>query len=190
MKLALAGIAAGLVLAAGAALAQAPTDQPAASPQAQIVKTVGDWKVRCFSVQNTNPCDMFWQQNNPNTGQRLVAASIAYAPSADRYIVVLILPLGISVPKGVVIQTDSFTSPVMHYRMCTRDGCFVQTVGDRNLIESLSKSGPQAKLNIGGDDGKSYSLPLSLNGFAGAHDEMVDQAKSRAVKTAAAPAKP
>ena len=60
MKLALAGIAAGLVLAAGAALAQAPSAQPAA-PKAEVVKTVGDWQVRCFGVQNTNPCDMFWQ---------------------------------------------------------------------------------------------------------------------------------
>jgi invasion protein IalB len=68
----------------------------------------------------------------------------------------------------------------------------VQAVVDDNLIASLSKSGPQAKLNIGGDDGKAYSLPFSLNGFAGAHDEMVSQAKARATKPAApaAPAKP
>jgi len=189
MKLALAGIAAGLVLAAGAALAQAPAEQPAA-PKAEIVKTVGDWQVRCFGVQNTNPCDMFWQMNNPQTGQRLVEASIAYAPSADRHIVVLILPLGVAIPKGVTIQTDSFTAPAMRYRMCTREGCFVQAVVDDNMIASLSKSGPQAKLNIGGDDGKAYSLPFSLNGFAGAHDEMVSQAKARATKPAAPPAKP
>jgi invasion protein IalB len=191
MKLALAGIAAGLVLAAGAALAQAAADVPAA-PKAEVVKTVGDWQVRCFGVQNSNPCDMFWQMKNPQTGQRVIDVSIAYSPAADRHLAVLILPLGVSIPKGVVIQTDSYTSPALKYRMCSRDGCFVQTIIENPVIESIAKSGPQAKINVGGDDGKIYSLPLSLNGFAGAHDEMVSQSRARAAKpaAAAAPAKP
>jgi invasion protein IalB len=187
MKLALAGIAAGLVLAAGAALAQG--DQASAS-KGEVVKTVGDWQVRCFSVQNSNPCDMYWQIKNPQTGQRVVEVSIAYSPAADRHLAVIILPLGVSIPKGVVIQTDAYTSPALKYRMCSRDGCFVQTVIENPVIESIAKSGPQAKINIAGDDGKAYTLPLSLNGFAGAHDEMVSQARSRATKPAAPPAKP
>lgn len=189
MKLALAGIAAGVALAAGAACAQAPSDA-ATQPNADVVKTVGDWQVRCFSVQNSNPCDMFWQQVDPRSGQRMAAISIAYAPSTDRHLFVVILPLGVSIPKGVTVQTDSFTSPLMHYRMCSREGCFVQVAPDNAMIESLAKSGPDAKLNVAGDDGKSYSLPLSLKGFAGAHDEMVSEAKARAAKQAPAPAKP
>jgi invasion protein IalB len=189
VKLALTGIAAGLVLAAGAALAQAPSDQ-AAAPKEDVVKTVGDWQVRCFGVQNPNPCDMFWQVGNPNTGQREVAVSIAYAPSADRHLMVIIVPLGISIPKGVTIQTDSYTSPVMHYRMCSREGCVVQVAADNSQIESLAKSGPDAKLNIAGDDGKTYALPLSLKGFSGAHDEMGSEAKAKAAKAPAPAAKP
>lgn len=182
MKLALAGIAAGLLLAAGAAVAQAPSDQP------DLSKTVGDWQVRCFNVQNQNPCDQFWQQVDPRTGQREVAVSIAYSPSMDRHLVVITVPLGISIPKGLVIQTDSYTSPVMHYRTCSREGCFAQ-LADNSLVEALAKSGPDGKLNIAGDDGKNYSLPLSLKGFAAAHDEMVSDAKARA-KPVQAPAKP
>jgi invasion protein IalB len=187
MKLALTGIAAGLLLSAGAAPAQAPSQQ-ASPPKADIVKTVGDWQVRCFDVQNQTPCDQFWQQVDPRTGQREVTVSIAYSASAGRNLVVVSVPLGVSIPRGLVIQTDSYTSPVMHYRLCSRDGCFVQ-VADNGLVESLAKSGSDAKLNIVGDDGKSYSLPLSLKGFAGAHDEMVSDSKARA-KPAAAPAKP
>ena len=188
MKLALTGIAAGLVLAAGAALAQAPSDQTA-PPRADVVKTVGDWQVRCFSVQNQNPCDQFWQQVDSRSGQREVAISIAYSPSMDRNLVVITVPLGVSIPKGVTFQTDNYTSPLLHYRVCSREGCFVQ-VADNAFVESLAKSGPDAKLNIAGDDGKTYSLPVSLKGFAGAHDEMMSEAKARAAKPAAAPAKP
>lgn len=194
MKLTLAGIAAGLLLAASAAaLAQDASGQEDA-PKADVVKTVGDWQVRCFSVQNSSPCDQFWQQTDPRTGQRMVAVSIAYAPSADRHLVVISVPLGVSIPKGVTIQADNYTSPALHYRMCSRDGCFVQAVVDNGMIASLAKSGPQAKLNIAGDDGKTFSLPLSLKGFSEAHDEMVSEAKAKASKTPpaapAAPAKP
>ena len=135
MKLALTGIAAGLVLAAGTALAQAPSDA-AAPPKAEVVKTVGDWQVRCFSVQSPNPCDLFWQQVDPRSGQRMAAISIAYAPNVDRHLVVIIVPLGVSLPKGLTVQTDSYTSPLMHYRMCSREGCFVQVAPDSSLIRS------------------------------------------------------
>jgi invasion protein IalB len=189
MKLALAGIAAGLLLTAVAALAQDASAQ-AGAPKTDVVKTVGDWQVRCFNVQNSNPCDQLWQQTDPRSGQRVVAVSIAYAPNSDRHLVVVIVPLGVSIQRGVTIQTDSFTSPVLHYRMCSRDGCFVQMVADNSLIASLAKSGPQAKLNIAGDDGKSYSLPLSLKGFSEAHDDMVSEAKAKASKAPAPAAKP
>ena len=182
MRLVLAGIAAGWLLASGAALAQAPSDQP------DLTKTVGDWQVRCFNAQNQNPCDQYWQQVDPSTGQREVTVSIAYAPGMDRHLVVITVPLGVSIPKGLTIQADSYTSPLMHYRMCTRDGCFVQAA-DNSLVEALAKSGPDAKLNVAGDDGKTYSLPVSLKGFAAAHDEMVSDAKARA-KPAQSPAKP
>jgi len=190
VKLTLAGIAGAFLFAASAALAQdAPAQQPA-PPKTDVVKTVGDWQVRCFNVQNGNPCDQFWQQSDPRTGQRVVAVSIAYSPSADRHLLVIIVPLGVSIPKGVVIQTDSYTSPALKYRMCSREGCFVQAVVENPVVESLAKSGPQAKINIGGDDGKVYSLPLSLKGFSEAHDEMVSQARAKASKTPAPAAKP
>ena len=46
---------------------------------------------------------------------------------------IVTVPLEVSLPKGVVIQTDSYTSPTLKYRMCTRDGCFVQTAVDNAI---------------------------------------------------------
>ena len=43
------------------------------------------------------------------------------------------------------------------------------------------KSGPQATVNIVADDGKTYALKFSLNGFSGAHDAMAGLAKQKAV---------
>jgi invasion protein IalB len=187
VKLALMGAAAGLLLAAGTALAQAPAGPDA--PGKPDIKTVGDWQVRCISGHSPNPCDLFWQQVDPRSGQQVVAVSIAYLPSADRHLMQVSVPLGVSLPRGLTIQTDSYTSPMMHYRMCSHDGCYVQRPVDNGLIESLAKSGPDAKVNVADESGKIFSLPLSLKGFSGAHDEMVSEAKSRA-KPPTAAAKP
>ena len=181
---ALTGAFASILLMTGAALAQAAA--PAAAPARPEIKPVGDWFVRCFPAQSPTPCDVFQELDNPTTRQRVLSLSLAYVPNLDRHIVQITVPLDVSIPKGVVIQTDSFTSPVMKYRMCNRDGCFVQMAMDNAMVEALSKSGPAAKVNIVADGGKTYALNFSLKGFAAAHDSMVEDARAKAKS----PAKP
>jgi invasion protein IalB len=103
------------------------------------------------------------------------------------------VPLDIAIQKGVTIQADAYTSPVLKYRMCNREGCFVQLAPDNALVEALAKAGADAKINIVADTGKSFALPLSLKGFSAAHDDMVAQARVKAkpvAKTGDAAAKP
>ena len=104
-----------------------------------------------------------------------------------------------SIPKGLTMQTDSYTSPLLHYRRCDRDGCYVETGVDKSLIEGIARSSQdgKAKVNITGDNnGKSVGITFFLKGFAAAHDDMVSQAKvkakavSQANAAAPAPAAP
>ena len=178
MKSVLTGAVAALVLGCGAAVAQ--QQAPAEPPGPPEVKTVDDWQVRCFPVSNANPCDIFQEQVDQRTRQRVLSVSIAFSPSADRHLVQITVPLDIAIQKGLTIQTDSYTSPVLKYRMCTREGCFVQTVADNAMIESLAKSGPDGKINIVTDAGKTFALTFSLKGFSAAHDEMVRLARIKA----------
>jgi len=178
---ALTGAFASILLMTGAALAQAAAPAAASAPPARPeVKPVGDWFVRCFPVQSPSPCDIFFEEDAAQTRQRILSVSVAYVPSLDRHALQITVPLEISIPKGVVIQTDSYTSPVMRYRRCDRNGCYVEMAVDNALIESLSKSGPAAKVNIVADSGKSYALNFSLKGFAAAHDDMASQARAKA----------
>lgn len=195
MKHILMGAFAGLLLASGAALAQdAAPAAPAAAASRPEVKTVGDWFVRCFAVQSPSPCDMFQELDDQRTRQRVLSLSIAYVPSLDRHALQVTVPLEISIPRGLTIQTDSYTSPVLKYRRCDRNGCYVEMAVDNGLIESLGKSGPAGKINIVADSGKSYALNFSLKGFAQAHDDMASQARAKAKAVAkpaeAAPAAP
>ena len=178
-----------VLLACGSAFAQ----QAPAAPGRPDVKTVGDWQVRCFPVNNANPCDVYQELDNQNTHQRVLSLSLAYVPSMNRHLLQVTAPLEVAIQKGLIIQTDSFTSPVLKYRMCSREGCFVQIAPDNAMIEALAKSGPDAKINIVGDNGKTYSIRFSLKGFSAAHDDMVSQARVKAkpaanTGSAAAPA--
>ena len=64
-------------LVSGAALAQAPAAAPAAPPPPPEVKNIGDWLVRCYPAQTQSPCDMYQQQNDAKSQQRVLAVSIA-----------------------------------------------------------------------------------------------------------------
>jgi invasion protein IalB len=171
--------AAGLVLSFGAALAQTPASTPA-RPQAPDVKMVGKWAVRCFPINSPSPCDIYQELAEKNTGQRVLAISIAYVPSLDRNGIIISVPLEVSIPKGLVIQTDNFTSPALKYRRCDRNGCYVEMPMDAASIASLSKSGPDAHIKITADGGKEFTLNFSLDGFASAYDQMVQLAKEKA----------
>jgi invasion protein IalB len=177
---------AGLLLACVPALAQ-DVGTPTA-PAKPDVKAIGDWFVRCYPVQSASPCDVFQEQDSQATRQRILSLSFAYVPSADRHAIQITVPLEIAIQKGLVIQTDSYTSPTLKYRMCNRDGCFVQAVVDNALVEALARTDTGGKVSIVADNGKNYALPFSLKGFAAAHDEMVSEARAKAKAPAAAPA--
>ena len=178
------GAAAGIALASTAALAQAPAQAPAAgaapAQKAPEVKTEGDWVVRCFPIQSPSPCDIYQELDDQRSRQRVLSFSIAYVPSLNRHGIQITVPLEVSIPRGLIIQTDSFTSQPLKYRYCDRTGCFVQMPIDNATIEAMSKSGEQAKVRVFADNGKAYDIKFSLKGFAAAHDSMVEQAKAKA----------
>lgn len=183
----------GLALAAlvsGAALAQTPPAAPAPLGQPEI-KTVGDWMVRCYPAQSASPCDMFQQQNDAQSQQRILALSIAYIPHLDRHAIQISVPLGVAIAPGAIIHAGSFSAPMMPYRRCDRGGCYVEMLIDNSVVDQLAHAGDSAMVKIKADDGKNYDLKLSLNGFSAAHDSMAELAKQKAKAPApAAPAAP
>lgn len=175
----------GAMLAGGQALAQ-----DSAAPKSEVFDT---WRVRCVTTPSPAPCTMYQQITASQTGNQLLdAISIAYVPSVDRYTMQVIVPLGMSIPKGLTLQTDTYTSPLLHYRSCDRNGCYVQAPVDKTIVQGLASSSPdgKAKINVVVDSGKHYGLSFFLKGFSTAHDQMVNEAKAKAKPIEAAPAAP
>jgi len=161
----------------------------ASAQQAPTTTRHGDFMVRCFPVQTGSPCDMYEELLNRDTGQRVVTFSIAFLPADSRYVMVIGVPLGVALEKGIVIQTNTFATPTMPFRRCDQGGCYVEAAVDKPLIDAFMGSSGEAKLRLSAEgEEKPRELPLSFNGFTAAHNDMVAQNRAKAVKPGAAPA--
>jgi len=143
-------------------------------------KNVGDWLVRCFPVKSPTPCDMLYILAIKNTGQVMLSMRIADVPSKDRHVMIIGVPLGVSFAKGIVVTTDGGATAPLLFQRCDREGCYVQTMLDDNSMDSLAKStAANTAIKFAGYNGKAFSLPFPLNGFAEARDTMDQLAKGR-----------
>lgn len=184
--------AAALCLWAGAASAQdAPATAAAACPaqaNGAEIHCIGDWAVRCFTNQGTTRCDMF-EAVDDRSGQPVASMSITNIPSANKRAIQVLVPLGVSIQKGMQIVTDSYTTPVMPYRSCDRNGCYVAMLIEDPVLAKLGSAGPNAEIRIVADaTARTVNANFSLKGFSQALDLMTQLSKAKA--GAAAPAKP
>ena len=176
------------LLSIGAAVAQDAPDAPRAPVQPTDSKMYGDWMVRCYPVKSPSPCDMFELLANKKTQQRILSVSIAYVPSSDKHVIQIAVPLGVMIAKGLVLSSDAYTSPMLHYRRCDRGGCYVEMLLPGDTVAALTGATGNGKITVYADGGKAYDIPFSLKGFNDAHGAMQDLARK---KTASAgPATP
>ena len=168
---------------APAAPAQPAPSAPAQPPKPVINKPYDDWAVRCYDVKSPAPCDMIQSAANRQTQQRVMFISLGYAPAADSHLMQLILPLGVSFSRGVTIIAGETKMEGFRFRRCERDGCYIETKLDNNVIEALLKA-QEAKIAFASDDGQDLSLPLSLKGFPQAHSELLRLNRERATNAA------
>jgi invasion protein IalB len=170
-----------LALLSGPALAQqaAPSDSAAQPAQANETQHVGDWLVRCFPVKVPAPCDMIYILAVKKTNQMLLSLRFAYAPSQDRNLFQMGVPLGVSFAKGLVISSDSGVSSPLPFVHCDRSGCFVESIMDDASMDTLASAPGGAKVRFFSYTGQKFALAFPLNGFVKARESMVQLARAR-----------
>jgi Invasion protein B, involved in pathogenesis len=187
-----------IALAFAAALIAAPAvaqDQGAAPAQAQkpvqpdVVKEIKDWTVRCYPVASPSPCEMLELRIAKKSGQRVLGVLIAYMPARDAHIMQISVPLGVSIANGLVINADTYKSGVLKFRRCDQLGCYVETAVGPDIMDLIGKA-KKAQMEIVSVDGRKFNLVFSLDGFAEAHQALVELTKAKAKAPAAAPAQP
>ena len=180
----------GLGLAFAAALSVSALAAPAAAPAAGAApfhEEIGKWTIVCAVVPSPNPCEMSQGVERKDTGQRLLTISFVYIPARDQNFVVMQVPLGVSIPDGLVLKTDAFTSPKLPYHQCTSNGCLAELPIDKQTLQTLGTTA-NAVVRIA-DSTRPYELKLDLDGFAKAKDRLAEVARQKATNPpAAAPA--
>jgi invasion protein IalB len=175
-------------LIATPAIAQDAAPQQAQKPlQPSDVKEFKDWTVRCYPVSSPTPCEMIELRVAKKTGQRILGVLLAYAPSRDAHVLQISVPLGIAIQNGVVINADTYKSPVLKYRRCDQMGCYIEAAVGSDVIDQLGKA-TKAEINIVSVDGRKFNLVFSLDGFTEAHNALVELARAKAKSPAPAPA--
>jgi invasion protein IalB len=178
--------AAALAMLATAALAQTgrppqPAPRPApASPVAastapslpggatSLQEAHGDWVVGCAVQNSAKRCWLRQEQANEQTRQRVLAIEVT--PVGDRIEGVLLMPFGLVLDQGVVVQVDDQPpGQPLRFRTCLPSGCVAAISFDARQTTAL-RSGTALKLRVVPEGGQPAELSISLNGLGSGLD--------------------
>jgi invasion protein IalB len=181
-----AGLAAVSILT-GMAAAQSSAPAPAGAngpAQPSETKEIGDWTVRCYPASSPMPCEMIELLVNKKSGRRVLGVLIMYNQAHDQNLMQVSTPLGVLIPNGAVLGSDTYTSEVMRYRMCDLQGCYAIMPLDSSAVKALGRA-TKAEMRVVSVDGRKVNLSFSLKGFTAAYNALVDMTRQKATATAA-----
>jgi invasion protein IalB len=169
--------------------APAATPAPAASAAAaaatnnnlSVNEPVGDWTVRCFNVKSVAPCDIIQLASNTDTKQRLLLVSIAYVPSRDAFATQIIVPLGVTLSRGLTLAAGDHPLSGVKFSRCERDGCYVEMQLPAETVTALKGAGDSTNITLTPyAKADTVTLPVSLKGFGDALAKMQGYARQKA----------
>jgi invasion protein IalB len=160
----------------GTQLGRTTTAPPPPSEPGLEVRQFQDWAVRCGRPAEgaAEACEML-QQRQDEQGQTVLAIAVGDVPNNDNPGMLIILPLGIWLPPGVVVKVDGGREVPARVERCERRGCQVELLLEPDVLTIL-KSGREANVlfQIYDQSGqtKVVGVPFSLLGFTAALEEI------------------
>lgn len=178
-------IALAVLLAAGAFHAPpAALAQSSATPQTELTPTPNngkqfeDWTLRCGKANEQAPeaCEMFQQHVSQETDKVVLHTAVGKLPNNDSPGLLIVLPLGISLPPGVFVRIDEGEAQAVPIERCTPDGCRVELLLDTAFLNQL-KSGTTMTVvfHVYDQQGQRdrVGVPVSLLGFTAALNQVM-----------------
>jgi invasion protein IalB len=155
---------------AQATVPAAPAAAPAA-PVPSVNETFQNWRVLCMAQASEKQRCAMSQGQVQKSGQRLLAMELG-APSGGAMAGVLVLPFGLALYPGVLLQIDG--KPVgqaLGFKTCLPVGCVVPLNFDAATLAALG-SGAALQVKAKADGGEEAAFSIPLQGFAGALDRL------------------
>jgi invasion protein IalB len=162
------------LLACGLLILAAPAGTWSSAYAQGVVKAKhGDWQVRCETPPGASKqlCALVQSiaaEDRPNIG--LVVIILKTADGKNRLLRV-IAPLGVLLPSGLGLKIDDTDIGHAGFVRCQPSGCIAEVVMEDKLIEQL-KNGKNAVFIIFQTPEEGIGIPLALNGFKQAFDEL------------------
>jgi invasion protein IalB len=133
----------------------------------------GDWVLLCSENAEQNRCQM--QQTlsvqQGEQSQRVLQAIVTR--QGDQRLLEIIVPLGIDLRPGLLIQVDENPVGAMPYLTCNAAGCITLINLDDAVWQQL-RVGQKAKMGIRGvGQAENTVLELSLKGFTAASNALM-----------------
>jgi len=143
----------------------------------------GSWTVRCETTapEQAPSCIMFQNLVLKTGGQTVLQFAVGMTPDNGQATVLLSLPLGISLPPGVMIQIDDGKIAQFPVERCEPDGCRAGMKLRETTVNQL-RDGSNLEITFFDGERHPIRMPLSLTGFGAAFaalQEVLGNAQSR-----------
>ncbi|MEM1344089.1 MAG: invasion associated locus B family protein [Pseudomonadota bacterium] len=168
------------LLAAALLSSLAPESATAQTRAQQVVKsTNGAWNVVCVEGRD-DTCAMQQIGKGPNGNDALLVniqstKNRPNNPGNIPAIIEILTPLGVALEAGVRLQIDGGDERGASYRVCTQQGCLVQSPLDDALLNAM-KRGSTARVTIvgvrQGQQPETIAVSISLSGFTRSFGEI------------------
>lgn len=135
------------------------------------------WQSRCTTLQQESggqieKCEVFQRLTMQETGQRLIEFAIGSSDQqAGLYRGVFLMPLGILIQPGVLMQIDENPPYKFDIHHCADTGCVAFVDLNAQIVDKLRK-GEKAKVIMKAVDGKNIQITMSLSGFTKAFENV------------------
>jgi invasion protein IalB len=139
-------------------------------------RKVQDWVLRCGRPNQQGPevCEM-QQQTTDKEGRTVMAVAVGQVPGTSDLGLLIVLPLGILLPAGVMLQIDGGAQIPLQVDRCERQGCRIEQLLQPDLVSQL-KAGTKATVFFEAFDPQGerqrLGVPISLLGFTAALNEV------------------
>jgi invasion protein IalB len=128
------------------------------------------WLVRCQAVGDETGCGMSQRILDQRSRQPVLQLHMARAAKGQGHQLLVVLPLGVAVPPGIVIQIGDNKRNVA-FTQCLPGGCVAPLEIDQKYV-SVLKSGAEGRIGVVDRRGQTVAVPFSLKGFDGAFAKM------------------
>jgi invasion protein IalB len=158
----------GLAALAGAGSAQ---EADTAAPSAAQAQSSG-WSVQCNNNAEAElVCSAVMTLTSGEENQRIFSISLQEAPEAETPTLIMQLPFGLNLPRGIDLTIDEGETRTFEVNTCLQTGCFVAQPAPAALTDAMA-AGETLTVAMEASSGGETRMSLSLQGFTKAFQRL------------------